>query len=208
MIWRGIDQNSTIKTGLSAKKIISLASLHLVISKCLQINPSSFGFSLAVKYLRDRLQDDDNKVLSLLDSSPLEEILKEHIDFSCLQSSARAFYVSLFPAGSGVDGPSFWTSVTKYMTSSGLSEFKYVNDQPLETITKLVMASAAIPFAFKPIKIDGTWYYDGGMGDRVRVQGNTPVKPLIDNQCTHAIIVVLGKRGALGSIGMGTDYSN
>ncbi|MFW5913670.1 MAG: patatin-like phospholipase family protein, partial [Bacillota bacterium] len=43
----------------------------------------------------------------------------------------------------------------------------------------------ALPVAFKPVKIDGKTYYDGGILD------NTPYKPLLDAGCDEIIIIDL-----------------
>lgn len=193
MIWRGIDNDSVIKAEIPTQRLITLTSLHLLVRNFLKINPVTFFASLAANSaLKSLFTDDDIKVFSLLDSSPLEKTLKENVDFSQLrQPGSRELYVSVFPAGTIKHIPEFLKSLVSYALSSRESEFKYVNKRTPEEILRLIMASAAIPIAFKPIKLDGTWYYDGGMGDRVKVQGNTPIKPLIDSNCSHAIIVML-----------------
>jgi NTE family protein len=48
-----------------------------------------------------------------------------------------------------------------------------------------VLASAAIPSVFPPVKVGQEWYYDGG------TRLNTPIKPAIDLGATHLIVVSL-----------------
>lgn len=52
-------------------------------------------------------------------------------------------------------------------------------------LVEYVMASAAVPGAFAPVQIDGTYYVDGGMMDIM------PVKPLMDYGCDRRIGVSL-----------------
>jgi NTE family protein len=82
--------------------------------------------------------------------------------------------------------------VVRYAVSRDKSEFIRLKDVPRDTAVKLIMASAAIPCAFKPMEYQGRRFYDGGMGDRVKAQGNTPVEPLVKAGCTHAIVVIIG----------------
>jgi NTE family protein len=49
----------------------------------------------------------------------------------------------------------------------------------------VLMASCAIPVAFKPVEIENETYYDGGLLD------NTPYQPLIDAGCDKIIVIDL-----------------
>lgn len=53
------------------------------------------------------------------------------------------------------------------------------------------MASAAFPFLFHARAVGGKLYRDGGMGGATCQQGNTPLQPLYENGCTHAIVSLL-----------------
>lgn len=76
-----------------------------------------------------------------------------------------------------------------YVTCYNINELspKYykLNDYSYSEIEQLLCATSAIPVAFQNEKISGDVYIDGGIKD------NIPVKPLLDEKCTHAIIVVL-----------------
>jgi NTE family protein len=52
----------------------------------------------------------------------------------------------------------------------------------------LVLASAAIPGAFPPRKVNALPFRDGGIGN------NLPVEPLVQRGCTHAIVVHLSQQ--------------
>jgi len=56
-----------------------------------------------------------------------------------------------------------------------------------ETIKKIMLASCAIPVAFRPIMIGNETFYDGGILD------NTPYQPLIDAGCDVIIVIDLFK---------------
>ncbi len=60
-----------------------------------------------------------------------------------------------------------------------LSKFKH------EDVIKILLASCAIPIAFKPVQIGEKTFYDGGLLD------NTPFQPLIDAGCDTIIVIDL-----------------
>jgi NTE family protein len=193
MIWTGIDSEKVIKAGLTSKRLLALTGLHSLVSRYLNIDPVTLFAGLASKRFAGKLfKPEDLATIALLDQSPLEEILVQTVDFPNLCSpSSKDFYVALFSGGEG-DTPDFWKPIIKYAVGAGKSEFKKIKNYSPQDALRLVMASAAIPMAYKPVQIDGKWYYDGGMGKRVNVQGNTPATPLITSGCTHAIVVMLG----------------
>lgn len=193
MVWSGIDSKKILKAGMPTKRMLALTGLHALVRRYLNMNPVTFFASLAGDRVLGKLfKPEDLAVVAMLDQSPLEEILEQTVDFSHLCStSSRDFHVALFQGGES-DTPDFWKPLAKYFIGAGKSEFKKIKDYSSQEALKLIMASAAIPVAYKPIKVDGNWYYDGGMGDRVNVQGNTPATPLLTSGCTHAIVVMLG----------------
>ena len=69
------------------------------------------------------------------------------------------------------------------------SEFRYI--QALSDIEKqkeIIMASAAVPILFGAKEIDQHHFADGGMGGWQKMQGNTPITPLI--QAGYKTIIV------------------
>lgn len=64
-------------------------------------------------------------------------------------------------------------------------EYINFNNFSTEDKVKTLLASCAIPVAFKPIELDGQTYYDGGILD------NTPYQPLIDAGCDTIIVIDL-----------------
>lgn len=59
------------------------------------------------------------------------------------------------------------------------SVFKHVQALPETERLQAVLASAAIPVLFRPKKVEGELYSDGGQGNYRKVQGNTPITPLL-----------------------------
>lgn len=89
-----------------------------------------------------------------------------------------------------VDLEKIRTSNTQvYVTCSdvkGLTEKAFkLNEYEVPKIKEMLCATSAIPIAFPYEKIHGKKYVDGGFFD------NIPLKPLLDEQCTHALIVNL-----------------
>lgn len=191
MVWNGLDREKILKSNISGKRLLVLSGLHTLVRRYLKMNPVTLFAKIAADPLLGLLlKPEDRTVISLLDQSPLEEILEQSVDFShLLSSAAKELYVAIFPSGNG-NSPDFWKPLAKYAAGEGSSAFIRVKDCPRDAL-KLIMASAAIPIAYKPAQIDGQWYYDGGMGGRVTAQGNTPATPLLKCGCTHAIVVML-----------------
>lgn len=72
-----------------------------------------------------------------------------------------------------------------------------LNNYNSEGIKKLLLATSAIPGAFRPETIEGNKYYDGGFkgffkdGKFVALMDNVPLTPVADEHCTHVIVVYL-----------------
>jgi len=137
-----------------------------------------------------RIPVDIERFIALLDESPLEERLKEAIDTRSL-INGRDLYVSVFPSSGGII-PDLLHSL-----KSKESQFIRIQDVPDEA-HKLLLASAALPLAFRAQEIQGKVYRDGGMGGRITAQGNTPVQPIVEAGCSHAIVVMTGSGSMFG----------
>lgn len=99
-----------------------------------------------------------------LNYNPLERILTELVDFEELQ---RLKPQKLFVCATNVK-----TGLPKIFNAE-------------EMTVKSVLASACLPYLFKPIEIDGEYYWDGGY------IGNPPLDPLIKNSPSpHDILIV------------------
>lgn len=99
----------------------------------------------------------------------LLQIIGKYIDLAQIQNSEKVIYV------------------TCYDTGESQADYIKLNGRTSEEIKTYLLATSAIPVAFQKEKVNGRAYYDGGLKD------NVPLKPLIDEGCTHALIVNLDK---------------
>ena len=60
-----------------------------------------------------------------------------------------------------------------------------LNGRDARNIHRILLATSAIPLAFRPERIGGVLYCDGG------VSCNVPFAPLLRERCTHALVVSL-----------------
>ncbi|MFK0733792.1 MAG: patatin-like phospholipase family protein [Gloeotrichia echinulata HAB0833] len=130
---------------------------------------------------------------SFCDPNPLDKFLRYAINPQQLRAgielwvaafpSAHNFLPSQYKAGQIV--PTIGNAITSNLGQSA----EYIHVQSAKTdeeIYQTLLASAAIPLAFKSRKVDGTHYVDGWLGD------NVPLKALANRGCTHAIVIHLG----------------
>ena len=74
-----------------------------------------------------------------------------------------------------------------------------LNNYDEETVKQLLCATSAIPLVFQGEKIFGNNYIAGGWGDEV------PIKPLLDEGCTDAIVVNLKRSYHVDYSGLGIN---
>lgn len=97
-----------------------------------------------------------------LDINPLRDLIDRFVDFDAIRNSKVALYVS-----------------TTNVHTGRMRIF------PREKITAdVVMASAALPFLFQAVEIDGVPYWDGGY------MSNPPLMPFLQNTDAEDVIVV------------------
>jgi NTE family protein len=100
--------------------------------------------------------------LNPLNINPLRDLIERFVDFDAVRESDLALYISATNVHSG-----------------RLRLFSR------DTITAdAVMASAALPFLFRAVDIDGVPYWDGGY------MGNPPIFPFLQSTDTEDVIVV------------------
>lgn len=127
---------------------------------------------------------------------PLRDILDKHMGALEL-SKGLPLYVSLYPENREVVAfLDFLKGEVFGRFSNQKSEFKLIQDLPWGEQVEGLVASAAIPLAFKSVEVEGKLYTDGGQGDYRDRQGNTPITPLI-GQGLDLIIVSHLEDGSL-----------
>lgn len=126
----------------------------------LSMNKFSFG-----------LLGSQKKIDSILDTSPLCELLKKHCDFTKIKKNldAKVFESLILTANNYTSG----TAVSFVQTST--SKLTWKESRRLAVLSEInadhVMASSAIPMLFPPIKIGSHYYGDGC------VRNSTPCSP-------------------------------
>lgn len=176
-IWEGLSNNSPLKLGSGV--VISAASVFMSFSSLMKKN--------FLGKLVEKVFDSENGALS---DAPLYGVLENHASVEDLKSGLP-LYVSLYPS----DGAS--EDIVKYLgqiclgTKGKVSVFKKVQELKESDFHNAILASASLPYLFKPRSIEGKKYRDGGMGGAFRQQGNTPAQPLVAAGCTHLVVSLL-----------------
>ena len=130
---------------------------------------------------------------SFCDPNPLDKFLRHAIDPKQLRKGIE-LWVAAFPSAhnflpSTHKAGQIVPTIGNFITANLGQSAEYIHVQSAETdeeIYQTLLASAAIPLAFKSRKIDGKHYVDGWLGD------NVPLKALANRGCTHAIVIHLG----------------
>jgi NTE family protein len=126
----------------------------------------------------------------LVDVAPLERIVEERIPWSRLPSSLRrptpkALCISCTEVRTG--------RVTVFLDGPLADGGPWSHDPNARAITtridaRHVRASAAIPFLFPAVLVDGQYYVDGGL------RMNTPLSPALRLSADRVLVVALKKR--------------
>lgn len=129
----------------------------------------------------------------LVDVAPLERIVDERISWSRLQNSLRrptpkALCISCTEVRTG--------RVTVFLDGPLADAAPWSHDPNARAITtridaRHVRASAAIPFLFPAVLVDGQYYVDGGL------RMNTPLSPALRLSADRVLVVALKKRPGL-----------
>lgn len=127
---------------------------------------------------------------SLLSDQPLIDLMNRYLDIDAL-SSGLPLYVSLYPTEGGMKDIFNCIAAEFGVGTTRISEFHHVQSLPVNQQKEALLASAALPLLFKSREINGVLYSDGGMGGWHTMQGNTPVKPLVDAGCNMVIVTHL-----------------
>lgn len=104
--------------------------------------------------------------VSLLDSTPLKELLASNVRFARIkQAIARGQLDALAVTASAYTSS---RSVTFYQSRESVAPWARVRriGRPTEIRLEHLMASAAVPFIFAPVRIGGEYYGDGSMRHR------------------------------------------
>lgn len=180
-VWQTVSENSPIKMKTTLKLKLGGILLFKVFGRLLVGQPlSSFLYLLPLE-----------KDFAISHNDVEKGYIEDNVNFDNLIKSIP-FYISVYKS----EGQ--FKDLLKYaFNSTNPSEYFKAQDFDKETILKLLLASSAIPYVFKPQKVGDKKYYDGGLGDAEECLGNTPIVPLIEKEKCDKIIVVHLTDGSL-----------
>ncbi len=162
----------------------------LTTDRIYQTNVSSLG-AMAFKLLSDLMFGGFKKHLrskSLLDTSPLKQLLEETIDFSRIQSNIDQQNLQ-----------SLEISATDYSSSENVSflcqhnqelEWKRVKrrSEHVHLTSHHILASSAIPIFFPPVKVGDGWFGDGCL------RNSAPLSPAVRLGASKILIIGVKKQ--------------
>jgi NTE family protein len=135
------------------------------------------------RLLKERLQFFDKGIYN---TATLEELLYNTLDFKRLQE--QEVYVATTHIAHQQQLAFFEllrTNYLHYFKKNQQIRYNLLKNYKNEEIVRILLASCAIPIAFRPVVINGETYYDGGILD------NAPYKPLIEAGCDAILIIDL-----------------
>ncbi len=141
--------------GMSAEQLISLWKT-INVGKVMKYR----FFQMIVDFFLNRLSP-------IADPAPLEEFLKQNLNFDILRTNETKVYIS---ATNIING-----------------ELEIFSNK--EISVKHILASAAIPLVFPWQKIGDHVYWDGGL------MANTPILPLIERDIRDIVVILLSPIG-------------
>lgn len=104
-----------------------------------------------------------NPPRALLDTTPLRHTLERHVNLARIRHSLTKGYLQ--SVAISASSYSSARSITFYDTTASVPEWTRAWRRGVKTELGLdhLMASAAVPFIFPPVPIDGEWFGDGAM---------------------------------------------
>jgi NTE family protein len=124
--------------------------------------------------------------LSLLDNSPLRELLRQRVNFNAIQRSIDNGYIDALAVTAA--GYTSARSVSFYQDNAGVEAWERVRrcGRRSEIGLDHLMASIAVPIVFPPVNINGEYFGDGAMRQA------TPLSPAVHLGADR--ILVIGAR--------------
>lgn len=147
----------------SATQSMWEAWASITIDKVFNINTVSL-MGIALRWIKDRglggLQK-NRQINYLLDTSPLDKFIRSHINFDNLNThieEKKLYGISIVAANYSTGA-----STAFYYGSDEIRDWKKLNRISIRTKIKpeYVLASAALPIFFQPVKIENSYYGDG-----------------------------------------------
>ncbi len=134
---------------------------------------------------------------SIFSDGPLHRLMDGYLDPDKL-AKGLPLYVSMFRSRGGLADLLSCVKSELGFADSPPSEFMHIQALSKYEQREALLASAAIPLLFAPRRLNDTLYTDGGQGGWAKMQGNTPITPLL-NAGYETIIVTHLSDGSLWS---------
>ena len=169
--------------GMSIRGARAIGWLSMAASKLL---PDDLPPVRWLRSLKEQVTPSDDGILT---NSPIRRLLDRFLNMDALENGLP-LYVSVYPSSlSGAAGNIFdWLLAELGVRESRDSRFFHLQSLPREERVKLLLASAALPLLYSSQTVGGNEYADGGLGGTRRLQGNTPITPLV--QAGYSTVVV------------------
>lgn len=130
------------------------------------------------------------RLSGLLSNQAVSALLHEYLPAGGLPARVP-LYVSLFPTEGALLDVMRLIGAELGLGQTADSHFVHVQSLPADEQKQALMASAALPLLFTPQEVNGRLYSDGGQGGWSRLQGNTPIQPLLDAGCRAVVVTHL-----------------
>lgn len=123
----------------------------------------------------------------LLSDAPLKQLLDRYLELDAI-ATGKPLYVSVYKSQSGIDDILTCLTAELGFKDSPNSEFVHIQSLPKSQQKEALLASAALPLLYSQKQINYSKYSDGGMGGWAKMQGNTPITPLL--QAGYKMLIV------------------
>jgi len=123
----------------------------------------------------------------LLSDTPLKQLLDRYIEPDAI-ATGKPLYVSVYKSQDVIEDILTCLTAELGFKDSPNSEFVHIQSLPKNQQKEALLASAALPLLYSQKQINDSKYSDGGMGGWAKMQGNTPITPLL--QAGYKMLIV------------------
>ncbi len=181
-LWEALAESSPLSLRIpSYLELLAVAGLHLnglsYIHGLVHLATATCGDKLP-GWLHEWLEFSDELSSGVLSQTPLQRLMDRYLDARAL-ADGLPLYVSVFRSQGAVRDLMSCLIGELGASDSPDSEFLHVQNLPREEQRDALLASAAIPLLFAPKRVNNLLYTDGGQGGWSKMQGNTPITPLL-----------------------------
>lgn len=126
----------------------------------------------------------------MLSDEPIQKLMEIYLEPAAL-AQGLPVYVSVYKSLGGVSDVFRVLAAEFGLLENADSEFIHIQSLCEQEQKEVLLASAAIPILYAPRYINNSLYSDGGQGGWNKMQGNTPITPLLNAGCNMVIVTHL-----------------